>query len=134
MAIFSGKKTTPNTPLAQLKEGKVSSPVEQQRLIREVLSTESIRPKDVGWALASKRPELRKMAVQIFKRGGGEMAKAMVAEFKDKSEGEQKNWELRIMLRSASPSAAAPKFGMGLPGSVFWPSLLRPMSFTSSTA
>ena len=36
--------------------------------------------------------------------------------------------------RSASPSAAAPKQGIGLPVSTLWPSLLSPMSRTSSTA
>jgi twitching motility protein PilT len=91
MAIFSSKKSEVTTPLSQLKSGKVSSPAEQQRLIREVLSSADIRSKDVGWALVAKRPELRRMAVQVFKRTGGELGKPLIAEFKDKSEGEQKN-------------------------------------------
>ena len=52
------------------------------------------------------------------------------------SEGEQKKLEPMIMLRSASPSAAAPKAGAGLPSGVGTtrPSLFRPIAATSSTA
>ena len=50
------------------------------------------------------------------------------------SDGEQKNLEPMIMLRSASPSAAAPKEGGGLGVSMGRPILLRPIAATSSTA
>merc|ERR1719491_1155285 len=50
------------------------------------------------------------------------------------SEGETKNWDPMIMLRSASPSAAAPKVGGGFSVATFFPSLSRPMIFTSETA
>merc|ERR1712125_2265 len=43
------------------------------------------------------------------------------------SEGEQKNFEDMIMLRSASPSAAAPKLGGGAAVSILLPDLSRPM-------
>ena len=91
MAIFSSKKSTPASPLAQLKTDPKLSPADQQRLVREVLSDESVRAKDVAWALASKRPELRRMGLQVLKRSGGDLSKTLIAEFRDKSEGEQKN-------------------------------------------
>ncbi|MEE2835174.1 MAG: PilT/PilU family type 4a pilus ATPase [Myxococcota bacterium] len=91
MAIFSSKKSAPASPLAQLKTDPKLSPADQQRLVREVLSDESVRAKDVAWALASKRPELRRMGLQVLKRSGGDLSKTLIAEFRDKSEGEQKN-------------------------------------------
>ena len=50
------------------------------------------------------------------------------------SEGEQKKRLPMIMLRSASPSAAAPKAGGSAAVSISRPSLLRPIAATSSTA
>merc|ERR1719181_2639831 len=50
------------------------------------------------------------------------------------SDGEQKNLEPMIMLRSASPSAAAPKLGGSSLVSILLPSLLSPILATSSTA
>eukprot|EP00967_Tisochrysis_lutea_P049003 scaffold59977_cov27-Tisochrysis_lutea.AAC.1 len=50
------------------------------------------------------------------------------------SEGETKKREPMIMLRSASPSAAAPNAGGSVLVSMGRPSLLRPMRATSSTA
>ena len=91
MAIFSSKKAAPSSPLDQLRTDTKLSPADQQRLVREVLSDESVRGKDVAWALASKRPELRRMGIQVLKRSGGELGKTLIAEFRDKSEGEQKN-------------------------------------------
>ena len=89
MAIFVAK-SAPASPLAQLKTDPKLSPADQQRLVREVLSDESVRAKDVAWALASKRPELRRMGLQVLKRSGGDLSKTLIAEFRDKSE-EQKN-------------------------------------------
>ena len=48
--------------------------------------------------------------------------------------GEQKKRDPMIMLRSASPSAAAPKTGGSLVVSISRPSLLSPILATSSTA
>merc|ERR1712194_543080 len=50
------------------------------------------------------------------------------------SEGETKNCDPIIMLRSASPSAAAPNVGGGAGVSIFLPSLFKPIVATSSTA
>merc|ERR1712045_227046 len=50
------------------------------------------------------------------------------------SEGETKKFELKIMLRSASPSAAAPNAGGGFGVSILLPPLSRPMVATNSTA
>ena len=89
MAIFSSKKSAPATPLAQHRDDPKLSPADQQRLVREVLSDETVRAKDVAWSLAAKRPELRRMGLQVLKRSGGEQSKTLIAEFRDKSEGEQ---------------------------------------------
>mmetsp|Transcript_21947 Transcript_21947/g.51324 ORF Transcript_21947/g.51324 Transcript_21947/m.51324 type:complete len:347 (-) Transcript_21947:198-1238(-) len=50
------------------------------------------------------------------------------------SDGETKNCELITMLRSASPSAAAPKVGGGDDVSILLPPLSKPIVLTSSTA
>ena len=92
MAIFGRKEAAPTTALGRLQKGDVTNPSEQQKLIQEVLADESIRTKDVMWALAAARPALRRMGVQVVKRkGGDDLTKALVAEFKNKSEKEQKN-------------------------------------------
>ena len=92
MAIFSSKKAEPTTPIAQLKSGKVTSPAEQSKLIREVLSDDGTKVKDVAWALGSPRPNLRRMAVELIKKqGGSDPSKLLIAQFSDRSEAEQKN-------------------------------------------
>mmetsp|Transcript_2529 Transcript_2529/g.4754 ORF Transcript_2529/g.4754 Transcript_2529/m.4754 type:complete len:296 (+) Transcript_2529:147-1034(+) len=59
---------------------------------------------------------------------------ALATSMAKESEGEMKNCEPRIMLRSASPSAAAPKVGGGLSVSILLPPLSRPIVLTNSTA
>ena len=36
-------------------------------------------------------PRLRRMGLQVLKRSGGDLSKTLIAEFRDKSEGKQKN-------------------------------------------
>mmetsp|Transcript_4501 Transcript_4501/g.14436 ORF Transcript_4501/g.14436 Transcript_4501/m.14436 type:complete len:204 (-) Transcript_4501:1010-1621(-) len=62
------------------------------------------------------------------------MRSALATIMASESEGDTKNCEPRIMFLSASPSAPAPKEGIGFPGSIFSPFALRPMVLTSSTA
>mmetsp|Transcript_18975 Transcript_18975/g.48921 ORF Transcript_18975/g.48921 Transcript_18975/m.48921 type:complete len:224 (+) Transcript_18975:794-1465(+) len=62
------------------------------------------------------------------------IASALAAITASESDGVTKNWSPRIMLRSASPSAAAPNLGGGVGVEILLPVLSSPIFATSSTA
>mmetsp|Transcript_44837 Transcript_44837/g.124674 ORF Transcript_44837/g.124674 Transcript_44837/m.124674 type:complete len:239 (+) Transcript_44837:603-1319(+) len=86
-------------------------------------------------ATRSKAPEVGMERAHPFRPSlNCGMRSELAASMANESDGETKNWELRIMLRSASPSAAAPNVGGGFSVSILLPPLSRPMVLTSSTA